>query len=759
MRKKSLQNIIATLLILIVAVPSLARAGEDVSNVHAIKTFNITAGQKTAVLIHGVPDSIIAIKHTNPYKKTIESKALIGSEGALLYELGTITKAGHHSIVSENRAASFTVKPAAPIATIKASDRVLRMDEQLKVDITLQDRFGNITPNVPISASANKGSMNIACTTENCTSNKYGKVHMKIRFTSEVGFKKLSFSNTESGTPLAYVEVGVLYAKGATPASNYNSKKNFDYQEQVSDYLYIENNPNQLYGAGNDESLLSDVNMGSFFTAQVLNEDIFNQDPILSTTTEAPSTTAAPSSTASVSTTAAPSTTVLPSTTATPTTTKAPSTTADPSAAIDVENGLKIVVEDDPVIAGLVPIFSLTRTDDKGETIENYAGTVAFSITPSGPQLPSNFAFVPEEHLGTHTFDISLLIQDPGTYILKAEDTKNASIYAEKAIEVVDPNAASTVEKGPSLSITYPITGSSYSGTFSVSGTSDKDVEIEVKIDGVSLGKSEVNATTKGFSVPVTIKNDGTIALTVEAKHIPTNTTTTTELKNIKIDTTPPVITSATVNPEKVQAEKDFTLVVLTEPKTSVTAFLNNKEYEFKESANNSYTLSLTAPTVEGTYAINIEVKDELGNADTIEDAARIEVTPGLPNIAGLIGIPGPGSIALTWEAIKGADHYQISYSEGRSIQKFTSTTNEFMVPKLSEESSYSFKVEAFNASNTSISKSASTISLTPQKPHAAAAIIQPPPVHTASGPEVYVFIALSVLFLNFYAKIRKSLA
>jgi adhesin/invasin len=104
---------------------------------------------------------------------------------------------------------------------------------------------------------------------------------------------------------------------------------------------------------------------------------------------------------------------------------------ADPAAAFRVAA---------PAVVASGQPFQLTVTaiDQWGNTASTYSGTVHFSSTDLGAQLPDDYPFGTADG-GAHTFGAAL--QTPGPQTILIQDTSNASLAAALNILVTDGSA------------------------------------------------------------------------------------------------------------------------------------------------------------------------------------------------------------------------------------------------------------------------------------------------------------------------------
>jgi hypothetical protein len=740
------QNTLAVLLLAIVMLPGLASA-EESKSVHKITAFDTVAGRNAAILISGVPNEIITIKSIDPHNTAVESKSKLSSSGSIVYNLKSLTKAGIHTILAGGRAASFTVSPAVPIITSTPSESVFRQSETLSVSVNAQDKFRNPIPNLELSLQSKENTQTTSCKPANCQTDKKGNLEFMVRFNS-TGFQEITISN---GTQIyATNEVGVLPARKGSKSGAKNtffSSIMAGILESEGEYLEILEDDYRLLGEGNSDTQLSDIQVHEFLMAQSLGSPDIKPLPLI--TPSAATTTGTPASTAAPVTTQAATTQEPAATTQSLLAAKAPGL-------IDHFN----ITIDGTVYAGLVPTVTVTAVDVNDETVVGYNKTINASISPSaGTSVPGDFTFIPEQHEGTQNFEVSYLVQKAGTYKLKVVDTEDESIFGELEFEVISLSENASTS-GPSLTITSPIGQEKYAGTFSVAGSTDRaNAEVTVSHNGQQLATAAVEED-KSFDLPVKMGGDGEKKIVVAIHHIPTDTTTTEEM-TVYIDTVAPVITSVSVNPQEVIAGDNITVVLLSEPNITARLHLNNETKDFPASTNNSYSLTLPSPAVAGTYTMNVTVTDALGNTDSVQNVANVEVKPALPNVENLLGIPGIESVRLKWDLVPEAIGYQVTFFHQGLQQTFTTQTNSYLAENLDSSSSYEFQVLALGADGKHISNPAQTIPLTPQ-PAPVASIPQAPAhpaanIHTASGPEVYVFIAISILFLNLYSRIRKG--
>ncbi len=112
----------------------------------------------------------------------------------------------------------------------------------------------------------------------------------------------------------------------------------------------------------------------------------------------------------------------------------------------------------------------------------------------------------------------------------------------------------------PTLEVTAPTDGlKTNKSTLSVTGTTDKDATVTIKLNGVDQGSVTVSAAG-AFSKALTLATEGENTITVVAKNL-AGVTTTVERKVI-YDITAPVISGITITPNPVDAGQTYVISV-----------------------------------------------------------------------------------------------------------------------------------------------------------------------------------------------------
>jgi hypothetical protein len=463
--------------------------------------------------------------------------------------------------------------------------------------------------------------------------------------------------------------------------------------------------------------------------------------------------------------------------------------------------------------------FKLKAVDEEGVKVEDYTGTVRFSVegdNSSGVSLPPNYKFLAED-LGEHQFSLGMSFAKEGTYKLIVNDLSDKFKKGEKTVIVSAGGAA-----GSSNSQIKPVITSPTPGTYSqseqlIAGNAKSSSTIKIYDNNQLIATVPVNPLGK-FSYQTNALSDGKHSIYV----VNINTVTeeiigNSETVEINIDVKPPVIEDLQLDPEEeILPGTVIKVKVFSEPGLSEASLLFNFDIiQLNASIEDSsvYVGEIQAPQDPGSYTLGVLLVDELKNEKTYEDQATITVNPNGGNVekspefedpvqpeitenqietttvegqptlvSGLIAYGSDKKVTLVWDAAvddKIIKNYKVYYGESVKemskvvLTKDASTT--WYIPGLENGKEYFFAVSALDdEGNESESKSEivsgipfkleinNALSESPTKPLVdenlkPAAYSGPFPVNTTkTGPGIMLIIG-STFGCSAYIWLRKS--
>lgn len=711
--KTNMKYILTITLAILWAVLATPLSFAEGARLHVLDT---TAGTPALIMVQGKPKQVIDITIATPLKTTLIQKFQASEKGVVQYWFPQTAKAGQYQVIAlaENR--TFVVKAGTPDmkkSKLNLTDYTAFVGKSLEGSLHLVDAFGNPLNDIALDITV-QGSASVRCG-NTCKTNHLGNASFVVSST-KTGLKTLQVKNLDSGLLLFEEDLGFIPL-----VKNPKVPERFISEEE--DFIPIQNPYKATFNSqGNDDRKFWD-----FLSAQVLD-------------VAAPSLESLVEETQSL----ALNTTRL------------------------SENTFELVLGTDP-LASYEPEKSATASsaldlvvravDSTGKVINGYLGKIVFSVEPSGPLMPSDYSFT-EIDQGVAIFELALVLP-VGTYTVKVQDAINPSMKGELKINS-QSQGLSLNNTNIILNLESPVSGSFYSKAISVQGgTSTDNTDITVKEGGQILKKGSVDAS-KRFSFPVEL-GDGKHQLEIVATYLVDGSTTSTTV-DFEIDKTAPVISKIQTDIPSVRAGEVFSMTVEAEAESTLKALINNRAYEFTAEGT-SYSLSAEAPLDPGEFPVHLQIADKFGNSDGQQNVATLTVTEPLKEVQNLFGIPGLGTVTLSWDPVKDAVNYEISpksiLGEGEVIK--TDATS-YTIENLTPDISYIFGVVAKDSLGNVVSlvtESKSITPLTPEKPappqeiHGAAEF---PKQHPNSGPEVYLLIIASILLLNGYGRLRKML-
>jgi hypothetical protein len=664
-------------------------------------------------------------------------------------------------VAFQGKETTFSVSAGAPDIKKSAfdfSDYTAFVGARIDGIITLKDRFGNLVINYALDLKS-KGGVNVTCSND-CHTNQKGMVKLSVQ-SDRAGLKKLSILDHETGKAIFAEDLGFLPVVETPVVRNlgkYSAASIWDESLPVfeeEDFIpVLDQGKAARNSRGNDDRYLAYAVPSSsfrYFKGQVLDAETAVEEGTdeLKTVEEV---------TPEVKTLKEEITTEDELVAAAPSITQ--SGTFEIVFFEDLEKEKNKAFEEDVTVTANTALNFIVRAlDQKNALNTSYKGVASFELDPKGPLLPSDYTFS-EIDQGKSVFELALVLP-VGEFTLNINDKDNPVIKGEVKVKAQASGLPTINNTEIILSLDSPIDGSFYSKEVSVKGsTSTDNTEITVKEGSQQLKKGTVDQEKK-FDFALDLQ-DGKHSLDIVAIYLPDGSETKTTVA-FEVDRTAPVITKVeAVDPPSVRAGTPFTMKVEAEEDATLKAFINNRAYEFVGQGRN-YTLNAQAPDEMGTFPIDLNISDKFGNAETTDKAATITVLAPLLPVKNLFGIPGSGSITLSWDPVEGASNYEVTHESIAGVSEVLKTPkNTLTIENLSETVNYVFTIIAKDQGGNALSLATQTDALTPLEPKAEE------PVHEAaelskrltnSGPEVYVLILLSVLMLNLYGKMRKALA
>lgn len=310
--------------------------------------------------------------------------------------------------------------------------------------------------------------------------------------------------------------------------------------------------------------------------------------------------------------------------------------------------------------------FRVEATDANGNKVNNYGGTVRFTVTDPNASIPPDYSFK-DSDLGAHDFSLALRFVTPGTHKVGVVDTQNPQIKGEFSVVVAGASQNNLSQSGNNQTTNTNQSNSSSSNNQSVSGNNNQSATaistgvnqrtsptINSPVAGTYRKKDVVLSGTAGAGDQLIIFDNDTSVGQVSADG---SGRFSFELKNlsqgdhklrvgltdgtgrvlafsssvdIKIDTNAPGIDEVKVFPRDTVTKGTSVLIKVYSDRDVAEAaiIMNNKIYELTKvlSEPGAYSVSLPAPATLGNYPVDVIIIDKLGNEANSTAAITLKV-------------------------------------------------------------------------------------------------------------------------------------
>ncbi len=229
--------------------------------------------------------------------------------------------------------------------------------------------------------------------------------------------------------------------------------------------------------------------------------------------------------------------------------------------------------------------FSVAAQDQNGLTVQNYTGTVHFSVEGSNSlnvTLPEDYTFKADD-LGVHEFSLGLRFVETGTYKIVVTDVSNTAIKGEINVAV---GAADGDPSGSGSGI-KPLIGSPVEGTYSqnvqnISGTAQSLSTVKIFDNDQEIGMVQTDSSGK-FSFQTNPLEDGQHGIYAVWLDDSNEVKGTSDTIEIIIDTSAPVVEDIVIDPASgIKAGDVINVKIYTEKGLSDSAVIFNLDiYHF----------------------------------------------------------------------------------------------------------------------------------------------------------------------------------
>ncbi len=425
--------------------------------------------------------------------------------------------------------------------------------------------------------------------------------------------------------------------------------------------------------------------------------------------------------------------------------------------------------------------FRVKAVDASGAAVNSYAGTIIFSSTDPNAQLPSAYTFQPADQ-GQHTFDLGLSFRTVGSQKITVQQQGNALIQGEKTVTVTTPQTGGSAGQ---VRITKPATGTYSLKILEVAGEAAPNAKVKLFDNGQEM--TEVQANSAGrFSFNTPLLQDGQHIFSASSSGVQSESVTVT------IDSTPARVEQFDISKTNLAPGESVEISVRSDPDlNSIQATMGDFITDMESDLQNPgiYRGTLTAPSQDGEYTINIIITDKVGNVSPASEVGKIRVDAGLQppqipsfsvpsKVQGVQAYPGNAAVQIAWQAAQaaaGIAQYRIYYgTDPARITLVTNTTDSkttWIIPNLQNGTKYYFQVVGIDTNGNEGDNRSDIVNATPSPdavlPGGGSPVLcdpmpcpaaPPPPSTPEDGPGVFGMVIAALVgsgALRFFRKRR----
>lgn len=360
--------------------------------------------------------------------------------------------------------------------------------------------------------------------------------------------------------------------------------------------------------------------------------------------------------------------------------------------------------------------IKLSSYDAANQLVSNYAGKVRFSIDGSNAgfaTLPDDYIFAAQDQ-GSHVFSLSFNFKQPGVYNLKVTDLANVSVYGTKALTVVAGDASAPVVGATSaVVLTNPLPGTFSSNIQVISGTAPASSKLKIFDNNQEMSAIVADSSGK-FSYTSSLLADGPHKLYVATVNGIGTVITASATVDFTIDTKGVNISQIVIDPVgPVDPGTPISVKVYTGDSLSkAQVVVSGNVYALTKNPAGYYEGAFTAPIDFGTYKLNFDFVDDLGNESKSSDKSiqvgKLGASPNLKpeKVTGVVAQSADGRVILTWAAptslLNPVKNYRVYFGSSpnnliNAVDTFTNATT-WYVSNLKNGEQYYFAVAAVDA-------------------------------------------------------------
>ena len=305
----------------------------------------------------------------------------------------------------------------------------------------------------------------------------------------------------------------------------------------------------------------------------------------------------------------------------------------------------------------------IRAVDRRGNTVEDYVGTIVFSATDPFAALPAFGEYVfRDRDLGVREFPLALKFQTPGQQTFRIEDKTNPDIFGEASVIV---SGSMVIPPERKIIITSHKQDQAINTT-NIVLEGKAPPFINLMITGGQTDQMSETDQSGLFSIPLSLatnQRDFTIRVRDEQGQHDSGSL------HLVLDTDKPEIHTVSFSPEKPDEDSNVLVIVESEPGlTEIIMTITQTDGIPLEIAlssatsSGSYQAVFQAPAA-GTYQPMISVVDIGGNSTEIRTMLTVELAR-LQYIENIRPTPLKNAVALEWDPCEDVDEYRIYVGE-----------------------------------------------------------------------------------------------
>lgn len=413
----------------------------------------------------------------------------------------------------------------------------------------------------------------------------------------------------------------------------------------------------------------------------------------------------------------------------------------------------------------------IEAADKNDVTVKDYNGTILiFSESDGNAELPSAL------DQNTYTFMSSdqWVVKFENAVTFSAQGLQNIYIYDiddDTIIGLGEVNVSKKVIiEDIAIDILSPENGLTiWDSNIKISGTTQKNHKIIVVLNDEQDSKLTTISNNNGdFEKEVINLKNGENTIIAHVLNADEEIVGSSNEINIKVESIAPTFKNVKVNPTSIETEWEYEVeVIASKELTNVSVIIDDVVHPLEEKAEGIYTASLYAPAKDGTFKIDVVLKDELGletkelwagsitvtakevvvieepikepTKDPIEPLNSAEPEVKDYSIKNLKVTVLKSKSVLTWNAIEDIEEYEVyKRLEGEKTELITTVTEpRFELEITGEEMEYDyFAVKA-------VAKTASG-EIIPEVDMSEWTKVQ-------TGPEMFILMLLSLLIWGIF--------